>query len=294
MDGLRLFAIESDEIRPLPVLESITSFDGLYDSFALGVYSALCTFEHNKFLYLEAHIKRTVQSIKLLGWDYQLDECRLREALHQVCTAYPFPNARVRFDVLAEAPTHLGTGSRLLIGLMPFAGVPDSYYEKGVQVDFAPTLQRSNPLAKTAAFAQARRQIPFNPDVYEYLMVDADGYILEGTSSNFFAVRDGFLYTAGTGVLEGITREIILQQAEALGIPVVLQAIQKDEIGSLDEAALSSSSRALLPVVAIGDQEIGNGRPGSICQQILTAYNSFVSRTIQTATQDEILHKHYD
>ena len=287
MDGLRLFAIESDAIRPLPVPESATSFDDLYDRFALGVYSALCTFEHNKFLYLEAHIARTEQSIQLLGWDYQLNECRLRAALHQVCTAYPFPNARVRFDVLAEAPTHLGTDSRLLIGLMPFDGVPEAYYQDGVKVDFAPTLHRANPLAKTADFALARRQHPSNPDVYEYLMVDSNGYVLEGTSSNFYAMREGVLYTAGSGVLEGITRKIILQQAESLGIPVILEAIHKDEIGSLDEAAISSSSRALLPVVVIGDQVIGNGRPGPICQQILTAYNSFVSQTIQTAIQDE-------
>lgn len=294
MDGLRLFAIESDEIRPLPIPDSAASFDDMYDGFALGVYSALCTFEHNKFLYLAAHIQRTVQSIQLLGWDYQLDETRLRQALHEVCTTYPFPNARVRFDVLAEAPTHLGTDSRLLIGLLPFYGVPDSYYENGVRVDFAPTLQRPNPLAKTAVFAQARRQYPSNPDVYEYLLLDENGYLLEGTGANFYAVRNGILYTAGAGVLEGITRQIILQQAESVGVLVVLQAIHKDEIGSLDEAALSSSSRALLPVVAIGGQVVGNGRPGPICQQILTAYNSFVSQTIQTAIHDEILHKHYD
>jgi branched-chain amino acid aminotransferase len=281
MDGLQLFAIETDGIRPLPIPPSATGFDDMYDNFTLGVYSVLRTFEHNKFLYLQAHIARTIQSMQLLGWDYQLDEQRLRHALHDACTAYPFPDARVRFDVLAEPPAQLD--SRLLLGLMPFAPVPASYYQNGVRVDVAPDLHRNNPLAKTAVFAQTRRQYPPNPDVYEYLLVDAEGYLLEGTGSNFYGVRAGVLYTAGTGVLEGITRQIILQQAAALGIPVILQAIHKDEIATLDEAALSSSSRALLPIVAIGTQVVGNGRPGPICQQILTAYNSFVARTIETA-----------
>ncbi len=294
MNGLQLFAIESDAIRPLPVPDAATSLDNMFDGLALGVYSALCTFEHNKFLYLEAHIERTIQSIHLLNWDYHLDECHLRQALHEVCTAYPYPNARVRFDVLAEAPLYLGTDSRLLIGLMPFYGVPETYYQNGVKVDLAADLHRANPLAKMAEFAQTRRQYSSNATVYEYLLIDEAGCLLEGMGSNFYAVRDGILYTAGSGVLEGITRKIILQQTESLGIPVVLEAIHKDEIGSLDEAALSSSSRALLPVVAIGEQVIGNGRPGPICQQILTAYNSFVSQTIQTAIQDDILHKNYD
>lgn len=283
MDGLQLFAIEPGGIRPLPIPPTATSFDDMYDNFSLGVYSVLRTFEHNKFLHLQAHIARTIQSMQLLGWDYQLDEERLRHALHDACTAYSFANARVRFDVLAEPPAQLGTDSRLLLGLMPFAAVPASYYQNGVKVDLAPDLHRDNPLAKTAVFAQTRRQYLPNPDVYEYLLIDAQGYLLEGTGSNFYGVRDGVLYTAGTDVLEGITRTIILEQAAALGIPVILQAIHKDEIAALDEAALSSSSRALLPIVSIGTQVVGNGRPGPICQQILTAYNSFVSRTIRTA-----------
>ena len=283
MDNCQIFAVEQDRIRPLPIPDQITSFADMYEGLALGVYSALATFEHNKFLNLEAHIVRTVQSIELLNWDYVLDEQRLRTALHEVCTAYPLANSRVRFDVLAEAPLHLGTNSRLLIGLLPFSGVPDSYYEVGVTAEFAPTLYRETPLAKTADFAQARRQFASTEEVYEYLLLDENGYILEGTGTNFYGVRDGILYTTGAGILEGITRKIILEQTKSLGIPIRYEAIHKDEIASLAEAGISSSSRALLPVVAIAGQVVGNGRPGPICQRILTAYNSFVSQAIRTA-----------
>lgn len=283
MDNCQLFAVERDVIRPLPIPDQITSFADMYDGLVLGVYSALATFEHNKFLNLAAHIARTAQSIALLNWDYVLDEQRLRKALHEVCTAYPLPNSRVRFDILREPAMHLGTNSRLLIGLIPFHGVPKSYYELGVTADFAPTLHRENPLAKTAVFAQERRQFVSTEQVYEYLLLDEQGYILEGTGTNFYGVRDGVLYTAGTGVLEGITRKIILEQTESLGIPIQYEAIHKDEIALLDEAGISSSSRALLPVILIAGQMVGNGCPGPICQRILTAYNSFVSQAIRTA-----------
>jgi branched-subunit amino acid aminotransferase/4-amino-4-deoxychorismate lyase len=51
----------------------------------------------------------------------------------------------------------------------------------------------------------------------------------------------------------------------------------------LDEAAMSSSSRALLPVVEIAGQKIGDGRPGPITQRILAAYNEYVERKVETA-----------
>lgn len=286
MMDLRLYAVEEDGVRPLPVPDDATSFDDLYDGLALGVYSALRTFEHNKFLHLERHLARTYRSLEWVPWSYDLDEARLRRALHQVCTAYPYPEMRVRFDVLAEPARSLGTDSRELIGLMPFTPPPPQLYETGVRVNLAPDLRRRNPLAKTADFAQARRAYRIGGKIYEYLLLDDEGHILEGTGTNFFGVRDGVLRTAGTGVLEGITRHVILDLAAELNIPVRLEAVRLDEVAHLQEAALSGSSRALLPVVQIGEQVVGNGRPGPICRRLLSAYQAYVTQAVKTAVDD--------
>ncbi len=280
---VQLFAVEQDGIRPLSIPEHVTGFDQLYDGLALGVYSALRTFDHNKFLYLEHHIQRTRQSMALLGWSDVLDEARLRQGLHEACSQYPLPEARVRFDFLADSPTFLGTNSRLLIGLMPFTPPPPELYQTGVRVDFAPDLARENPLAKTADFAQKRRAYKVGGEIYEYLLLGAQGEILEGTGTNFYGVLNGVFHTAGTGVLAGITRKIILDLAAELEIPVSLEPIKVAQIPQLNEAALSGSSRALLPVVQIGDKVVGNGRPGPICQRILAAYNKFVAQEVKTA-----------
>ncbi|MCB0090914.1 MAG: aminotransferase class IV, partial [Caldilineaceae bacterium] len=135
---------------------------------------------------------------------------------------------------------------------------------------------------KTADFVKAREKIQ-HTDAYEYLMTNHDGQILEGLSSNFYGVLGGVVYTANEGVLEGITRQIILEQIDHLSIPLQLRPIVVDEVANLTEAAISSSSRALLPVVRIGEQVIGDGKPGPICRQILAAYNEFVQREIQPA-----------
>jgi branched-subunit amino acid aminotransferase/4-amino-4-deoxychorismate lyase len=83
--------------------------------------------------------------------------------------------------------------------------------------------------------------------------------------------------------LEGIAQRIVLEQARALGIPVRLEAVHLSDIEKLDEAALSSSSRALVPIVKIGEQVVGNGRPGPITAQILKAYRAFLAREIRYA-----------
>ena len=118
---------------------------------------------------------------------------------------------------------------------------------------------------------------------YEYLLLDSAGRILEGTGTNFWGVRDGVVYTAGEGVLEGITREILLQIISELGIPLRLEAVSAAESATLDEAALSGSSRAFLPVIEIAGQTIGDGRPGPLTGRILAAYNAFVADNVKVA-----------
>lgn len=285
MSDLQLFAMTTGDPQPLPVPPGAMTFDELYVGLDLGVYSVLRTFEKNKFLDLAAHLARNGRSMQLLGWDYQLDETRLRQTIHQVCTASPYPEMRVRFDVLAAPAVKLGTDSRVLVTLMPFTPPSPQLYAQGVKLNFAPELSRAQPLAKTAAFSQARHAFTqaHQAEAYEYLLLDEAGFVLEGTGSNFYGVRDGVVYTAGDGVLEGITRRIILDLLPQLGIPLRLKPIHRDEIATLDEAAMSSSSRALLPVVEIDGQMVGNGRPGPVSKTILQAYNELVAKKVATA-----------
>jgi branched-chain amino acid aminotransferase len=286
---MQLFAVHAGKIEPLPVPDVAGDFDTLYATLpgvSLGVYSVLRTFKGNKFLDLAGHIARLRQSMAGLGWDESLlDEAALRRALHEVCTAYPKPEARVRFDFLARPALSLGTNSRLLLAIMPFTPPPPELYEQGVSLGIARGLGRERPLLKTAAFAQQRRAYSQqnNGDYYEYLLLDEQGYILEGTGSNFYAVRDGVLFTAESGILAGITRRIILDLLPRLDIPLRLEPVHIDDIGQLDEAAMSSSSRALLPVVAIEGKTVGNGRPGPISRRILAAYNEYVAGVVATA-----------
>lgn len=287
LQELQLFALTEGEFQQLPVPAHTHTVHELFDDMPLGVYSSFRTFDHNKFLGLEDHLQRTEQSMRLLGWEYKLPWALLCRALHQICTAYPLPDSRVRYDVLAE-PIFLNGGqqSRLLVALSPFAPVPASHYTSGVAVSFAPTLKRENPLVKNAKFVLDRRSYPLgSPQAYEYLLVNEQGQILECSSSNFYGVRDGVLWTANAGILQGITRKLILQIAYEQNIPVHLAPVAVDQIPQLDEASLSSSSRGIIPIVQIAGQSIAHGQPGQITQQLRVAYDQRVQSLIRTALE---------
>jgi len=283
MSNLQLFAVTTTGPQPLPTPADAKDFTDLYDGLKLGVYSIARTFDHNKFLRLDHHLARTVNSMRLLGWDYDLDEARLRRAIHTICTAFSAPEMRVRMDILAEPVHALGVDSRELVALMPFTPLRAEYYTRGVTLDVAAGLQRTNPLIKTAAFAEARKRSGISAQSYESLLLDGEGNILEGTSSNFYGMRDGVLYTAGHGVLEGITRSILLDLARQLQIPLHLEAVNLNAVARLDEAMISSSSRGLLPVVQIGDTIIGDSKPGPYSRLLMAAYDAFVAQNVQTA-----------
>jgi D-alanine transaminase len=84
-------------------------------------------------------------------------------------------------------------------------------------------------------------------------------------------------------VLEGVARRIVLEVAAAADVPVRLEAARRQDLAAATEAALSSASRAIVPVVQVQDQIIGGGRPGPVVGRLLAAYQAYVAAHLQTA-----------
>ena len=104
-----------------------------------------------------------------------------------------------------------------------------------------------------------------------------DGSVLEGLSSNFFAVRDGVLRTEEGRVLQGVTRALVLEMAEGL-LPVDRTAVRMDDLGALAEAFITSVSREVLPLVRIDGKPLGDGRPGSRTRALIAAFTALARR----------------
>jgi branched-chain amino acid aminotransferase len=281
---LQLWALSPEGARPCRVPPHAKAVHELYDELPLGVYSAFRTFDHDRFLALDAHFDRTDRCLALLGWPQRLDRARLSRALDDIARAFPARDAIVRIDVLARTINCGGASSHTLIGLAPFTPIHETWIRDGVGVLLTRTLERPRPLIKTAQFVLERRPYPLGKqDAFEHVIVDRDGFLREGTSSNFYGVSRGTLRTPGEGVLEGVTRKIVYELARSLEIAVDVSPMRESELASLDEACLTSSTRGVVPIVKVADVRIGDGVPGPSVRALREAYDEYAAREARRA-----------
>jgi len=107
----------------------------------------------------------------------------------------------------------------------------------------------------------------------EALLLDAAGFVMEGSGENIFIVRDGVLYTPDlTSALDGITRRTVIQLAEEIGLKVVEKRITRDEVYIADEAFFTGTAAEVTPIREIDNRPIGNGGRGPITEKLQTMY----------------------
>ncbi len=107
----------------------------------------------------------------------------------------------------------------------------------------------------------------------EALLLDAEGYVAEGSGENIFIVRDNILYTPFlTSALDGITRDTIFVLAAELGIPVKEKLITRDEVYIADEAFFTGTAAEVTPIREVDGRAIGNGSRGPVTEQLQTLY----------------------
>jgi branched-chain amino acid aminotransferase len=107
----------------------------------------------------------------------------------------------------------------------------------------------------------------------EALLLDAEGYVMEGSGENVFIVRDGVLYTPDlTSALDGITRKTVITLAGELGIPVVEKRITRDEVYIADEAFFTGTAAEVTPIREVDGRIIGSGSRGPVTGRLQGLY----------------------
>lgn len=234
-----------------------------------GVYTTFRTYQKNYVLHLLDHFERLEDSAERTGHRIQLDTERLRRELRKALAQYPADEARVRISI--DLSNNIGD-LYLVLEELHIPSLED--YRNGVAV-ITCKMHRDNPQAKVTSFitraGEVRKQ-EAQAAIHETLMISDQGLVLEGLSSNFFGIRNQVVYTAGEGVLPGITRKLVIEIAEAAGYPVELKAIRFAELAQLSEAFITSTSRAILPVTRINNRPVGTGQVGKITHALQIAF----------------------
>lgn len=235
---------------------------------------------------LQRHIDRLRESARRLGWTIVPDEDELADNVEQVVGAVEQGDARVRLTVTTGTLRQAELETPDLTIIASGAGgakYPPECYSQGVTVFVSDCRQGSgDPTAghKTTSYFPrlASLRDAHTRGAFEALWLGRDGFVAEGAISSVFAVRGECLLTPplDTPILPGITRAAVIELAVELDIPVREDRLTPADLENADEVFLANSLMELVPVVHIGREPVGDGKPGETTLQLLGAYRDLV------------------
>jgi len=235
------------------------------------------------------HLDRLRRSGLGIGLEIPFDDGQLRAAVAQTHAASGNPDSYVRVIVTrGTGPLMLdprvSSTPLLVVVVQPLQLPAPALYEAGLAVRIVdvhkisarsldPTLKTGNYLNSIQALRQAA-----DGAASDAIMCSPQGQVAEGASSNVFMVRGGALLTPSlaTGLLEGITRALVIRLAAELGIACREATIWPDELRAADEVFLTSSVRGPMPVTTLDGRSLGEGGVGPVTRRIMTRYQAYI------------------
>ncbi len=229
-----------------------------------GVFESLRTYNRHPF-HLDEHLERLYRSASLIELDVPYTRDFIACIVYEAIKRNPYKHASLRLFVTGGESEDgiMPTGKAVLAVLITALGERDmERFARGTKVITA-RLQRALPEAKTANYVAAIRALKeaARHGASDALFVNEQGHVLEATRSNFFIFRGDTLITPRTGVLIGVTRNVVLGLARDR-FAIEERPIQLEELSTADEAFMTSSSREIIPIVQIDDWTVGDGKPG--------------------------------
>jgi len=217
-----------------------------------------------------------------------VDSGRLRSEIVAVVRVTGNAESQVRVIVTRGTGATLGLDPALartplrVVLVTELPATPASFYERGIGVVTYATLRTlrgtravGSRVGAGLASVLALREAELR-GAEDALILNADGEVMEGTSSNVFLVQNGALVTPPeeAGILACVARAKVLELARTLGLAVTLRAFTPSAFDVAEEAFLASDVRELVPVVAVDGRAAGGGRPGPVTRQLLAAYRA--------------------
>ncbi len=241
-----------------------------------GVFEGLRSYD-GKVFRLEEHLKRLWNSAKAILLEIPMSPEAIGRAIDETLQANGISNGYIRLVVTRGAGT-LGldpnrTSDPQVIIITDFIAVyPQELYQEGLEIITASTLRNHpaalNPRIKSLNYLNniLAKIESLQAGCMEALMLNHKGEVAECTADNIFLVRDGVLLTPPTdaGVLEGITREAVMELARQQGLEVREVPITRHDVYIADECFLTGTAVEVIAVVKVDSRKIGSGKPGPI------------------------------
>jgi len=254
--------------------------DGVFEG--IRVYSG-------RIFECEAHLRRLWDSARAIRLEIPISKDEFRAAMEQTIKANNFTDCYIRACItrgigcLGLSPAKCGKPSVFII-TDTIELYPKELYEQGMAIITAsvirnhpnalsPRIKSMNYLNNILAKIEA-----IDAGVSEAIMLNHEGNVSECTGDNIFIVHDGQVQTPTTadGILEGITRKVVLGLCEKLHIPCAEKTLQRHDLYVADECFLTGSAAEVIPVTKIDGRPIGTGRVGNMTRKLSEAFHRHV------------------
>jgi branched-chain amino acid aminotransferase len=241
-----------------------------------GVYETLRAYGGRVFM-LRPHLARLKRSADLIGLELPIPKKDWPPLVQEALQRNRLTDAYIRITV-SRGEGEIGLDPSLcarptvVIIAKPLPGYPAELFRTGVSLAIVPvrrnlaaalppTIKSLNFLNNILAKREATRA-----GAFDGIMLNADGHVAECTTSNLFFVTAGRLCTPAVscGILDGITREVVLQLAKEQAIPTEEGRYLPDALRQADECFLTNTTLEIMPVREIERLTVGSGRPGPV------------------------------
>jgi branched-chain amino acid aminotransferase len=257
-----------------------------------GLFETMRAYQRRIFR-LEHHLQRLFLSLEYLKFLIPFNFDYLKEAIYKTIEANRLEDAYIRLNITrgegATVPDPATCRTpNLIIITREYVPYSSALYQKGytgkiVGVKPSPhmptiSMKTLNFLNHIIAKMEAKAS-GFN----EGIMVNTDGFVTEGTVSNIFMIKGGSLFTPAkeVGLLPGVTRQAVLEIAEAKGLKTREAKITINELLMAEEAFLTNALIEILPLVRVDEHPIGKGIPGPLTQELMSAYKELVKKELK-------------
>lgn len=255
-----------------------------------GVFEGLRSYG-GKVFRLEQHLDRLWKSAKAIWLEIPITREALAKAVNDTLATNGIKDGYIRLIVTRGAGA-LGldpnkcSDPQVIVIADKIALYPPEFYEQGLTIITASTV-RNHP----AALSPRIKSLNYLNNIMakieglqagcvEALMLNHKGEVAECTGDNIFLVRSGQLYTPplDAGILEGITRDAIIELAREAGFVVHEVAQTRHDVFIADEVFLTGSAAEVIPVVKVDSRVIGDGKPGPVTRDLTKRFHALTRR----------------
>jgi branched-chain amino acid aminotransferase len=249
-----------------------------------GVFEGIRVYE-GKVFRLKEHIDRLYDSARSIYLEIPVGREQMTEAVLDTVRANDKRNGYIRL-VVTRGAGYLGldprktTDPQVIIIVDDISMYPPEMYDAGMEIVTAATIRNHpnavNPRVKSLNYLNniMAKVEGVRAGAMEALMLNHKGEVAECTGDNIFVIKRGVLKTPPTdaGILEGITRNAIMELARAANIPAQETALTRHDVYAADECFLTGTAAEVIPVVKCDGRPIGTGKPGPITRRLREAF----------------------